>query len=299
MRRSVFTRFRATLLCCLLLQAVPDVFAQSAGSSEPPADKRRFSLFNPTPVALLRELSTDRPDKTESPYTVDAGHFQAEIDLLSYSYDRDNVERADRTVETFAIAPINFKIGLLNNMDLQIVVETYNIQRTRDRDARANEQISGLGDVTVRWKTNLWGNDGGNTAFGVMPFVKFPTNQHGLGNDAVEGGIILPLAVSLPADFNLGAMTEVDFVQNEDSSDYHGEFINSITVGHSIVGELSGYVEFFSNVSTERNAEWVGTFDFGFTYGIGPNVQLDAGMNVGVTESADDLNPFVGLSVRY
>ena len=293
--RSVFTRFRATLLCCLLLQAVPDVFAQSAGSSEPQADKRGFNLFNPTPASLLRELSTDRPDKTESPYTVDAGHFQAEIDLLTYSYDRDN----GRTVESFAIAPTNFKIGLLNNMDLQIVVETYNIQRTRDRDARANEQISGFGDVTVRWKTNLWGNDGGNTAFGVMPFVKFPTNQHGLGNDAVEGGIILPLAVSLPGDFNLGAMTEVDFVQNEDSSDYHGEFINSITVSHSIVGELSGYVEFFSNVSTERDAEWVGTFDFGFTYGIGPNIQLDAGMNVGLTRSADDLNPFVGLSIRY
>ena len=58
-----------------------------------------------------------------------------------------------------------------------------------------------------------------------------------------------------------------------------------------------GYVEFFSNVSTERDAEGVGIF--GFTYGIGPNIQLNAGMNVGVTRSADDLNPFVGLSVRF
>ena len=27
-------------------------------------------------VSELRELSTDRPDTTESPYTVDAGNFQ-------------------------------------------------------------------------------------------------------------------------------------------------------------------------------------------------------------------------------
>jgi hypothetical protein len=35
-------------------------------------DKSQFHLFNPTPKALMRELSTDRPDQTESPYTVDA-----------------------------------------------------------------------------------------------------------------------------------------------------------------------------------------------------------------------------------
>ena len=38
----------------------------------------------------MREMSTDRPDKTESPYTVDAGHFQVEMDVLTYSYDRNN-----------------------------------------------------------------------------------------------------------------------------------------------------------------------------------------------------------------
>lgn len=87
--------------------------------------------------------------------------------------------------------------------------------------------------------------------------------------------------------------------RNENSSSYHAEFINSITVGHALVGELSGYAEFFSAVSTERDAKWIGTFDFGFTYKLTPNVQLDTGLNVGVTRSTDDLNPFVGLSVRY
>jgi hypothetical protein len=94
-------------------------------------------------------------------------------------------------------------------------------------------------------------------------------------------------------------MTEIDYRQNSESSDYHEEFINSITVGHGIVGELAGYVEFFSAVSTEGSAEWVGTVDFGLTYKLGENVQLDAGVNIGVTRSADDLNPFLGFSVRY
>lgn len=246
-----------------------------------PVDKQAFNLFDPTPNSLLRELRTDRPDKTESPYTVDAGHFQLEMDVVSYT--RDGSEAS------FAIAPVNLKMGLLNNVDLQFIAETYNIQRDR----------AGYGDALVRLKVNFWGDDGGATAFGIMPFVKFPTSQHGLGNFAVEGGIIFPLAIELPRDFDLGAMTEVDYIRNADNSGYHQEFINSVTIGHAIVGKLSGYAEFFSAVSTERDAEWVGSFDFGFTYELTPNVQLDAGLNIGLTRAADDINPFVGISVRY
>src|SRR6267143_1757097 len=63
-------------------------------------DKSGYTLFNPAPRELRREMSTDRPDKTESPYTVDAGHFQAEADILSYTYDRHNPARTDTRVET-------------------------------------------------------------------------------------------------------------------------------------------------------------------------------------------------------
>ena len=132
-----------------------------------------------------------------------------------------------------------------------------------------------------------------------MPFVKIPTNQDDLGNRAVEGGVILPLAIELPGNWDLGTMVEIDYVQDSESSDYHEEVIESVTVSHDIIGELTGYVELFSSLSTERDAGWIATFDFGLTYKLSRNVQLDAGINVGLTNAADDLNPFVGLSVRY
>jgi hypothetical protein len=65
------------------------------------------------------------------------------------------------------------------------------------------------------------------------------------------------------------------------------------------VGELSGYVEFFSSVSTEDDSEWIGTVDLGLTYGVSADIQLDAGVNIGVTRAADDINPFVGISWRF
>lgn len=48
-------------------------------------DKSACTLFRPTPDADLSGFSTDRPPKANSPYTVDAGHFQYETDIAVYS----------------------------------------------------------------------------------------------------------------------------------------------------------------------------------------------------------------------
>src|SRR3954465_11552153 len=103
-------------------------------------NKSEFNLFNPTPPDLMRELNTDRPDKTESPYTVDAGHVQVEMDLASYSYDRNNPQHEARRVQRLDILNTNFKIGLLNNLDFQLISENFIWMRNEDlRIDRADE----------------------------------------------------------------------------------------------------------------------------------------------------------------
>src|SRR3954463_15677745 len=97
------------LMCCV---------AMRAGAAE---NKSAFTLFNPTPRDQMREMSTDRPDTTESPYTVDAGHFQLEMSFAEYTYNHDDGVRT----HALDVTPMNFKIGLLNNVDLQIVFTPY------------------------------------------------------------------------------------------------------------------------------------------------------------------------------
>ena len=80
----------------------------------------------------MREMNTDRPDKTESPFTVDAGHLQIEADILNYTYDRYNPAHTDTRIETVSIAPMNLKVGLRNDVDLQLVLETYASVRAHD-----------------------------------------------------------------------------------------------------------------------------------------------------------------------
>jgi hypothetical protein len=87
-------------------------------------------------------------------------------------------------------------------------------------------------------------------------------------------------------------------IRNMARGGYHEEAIQTITVGHDI-GKWSGYPELFSHVSNEPHAGWAATFDCGASYRLTRDVQLDAGVNIGLTSAADDVNPFVGLSVRY
>jgi hypothetical protein len=268
-----------------------------AAGAEP--DKSAYHLFHPTPRALMRELATDRPDRTESPFTVDAGHVQIEMDVLSYSYDRHNPDHSDQSVETAAIAPFNLKLGLLNWADLQLILQPHVSVRTHNFRTGQVEHQRGLGDLVARVKVNLWGNDAGRSALAAIPLVKLPTGRDGISNGSVEGGITFPFTLSLPAGWTMGAQTQFDFARDDSGDGHHAEFINSITFSHAIAGNLSGYVEFFSLVSTERGSEWQGTADIGFTYALTEDIQLDAGVNIGVTRAADDWNPFVGVSWRF
>lgn len=287
--------------------AVPSIYAFADGSgvsesslaSTPEQavskDKSHYSIFDPVPGDLMRELTPDRPDKTESPYTVDAGHFQLEMDFANFALN------GSAGVRTRArnIAPLNIKIGLLNNVDPQFVFDDYLWVRTHDRVTRTTTTQSGVGDFTPRLKINVWGDDGGPTALGFLPFVKFPTNSDQLGNNSVEGGALFPFAAKLPAGFDMGMGTGLRFLRNEVGQSYHEEFVQLVTFGHALIGKFEAYLEFFSSVSTERASNWIGTVDFGLTYPLAENLQLDCGCNVGVTRAADNLNAFSGVTVRF
>jgi hypothetical protein len=254
-------------------------------------DKSRYTLLDPTPRGLMRELDTDRPDITESPITVDAGHFQAEFSFVDFTHDRtDGV-----TTDALTALPSNLKVGLLNNVDLQFVITPYLNERTRGRGASSRRD--GLGDTEVRFKVNLLGNDGGQVAFGVMPYVKFPTATHGLGNDHYEGGLILPVKVQLPGEFELGAMLEIDVIR--DAGDGYGTaLLHTVGLEHKIVGELSGYVEYAGTSFVGAGATYQAVAATGLVYALGDDAEIDVGVNVGLSDSAQDVEVFAGMTFR-
>ena len=258
------------------------------------ADKSGFTLFNPTPPSLMRGFNTDRPDVTASPYTVDAGHFQAEFSFVEYTYNHDRGERTDG----FSVLPASLRLGILNNLDLQWVLNPY--QDIHTRGSSGSSRNAGFGNTELRARLNLWGNDGGKTALAVIPFVRFPTGSNGLGNHHVEGGLILPLAVQeLPGGFDLGTMAEFDVDRNDRNDGYGVDFIHTVTLGHEVfTKKLNAYVEYVGIAPIRTGRTYLAYFDTGVTYALSDNVQLDTGINIGLSRRADDFTVFVGLSFR-
>lgn len=278
-------RIVPVLLATLALPSV--AFAADAAK-----DKSGYTLFNPTPKEQMRELSTDRPDTTESPYSVDAGHYQVELEALSYGRTKSG-----GVTSTTLSSSVNVKAGLTNRSDLQVVLEYFRKEKASGNGADFDE--TGIGDLDIRYKFNFWGNDGGPTAAGVMPFITLPTHSEDFGASRdVEGGIILPFATELEGGWGLGVMLEMDMVRNEADDGYTVVWVQSVTAAHDIVGDLGGFLEFVNMASADEGAESEAYFDAGVTYGFGDDIQFDAGTNIGLTKASEDVRFFIGLSVR-
>ena len=256
-------------------------------------DKSRYTMFNPTPRGQMRDMATDRPDTTESAITVDAGHFQAELSLVEWTHDEASGVEADQ----INVLPMNLKIGLTNNADLQLVLDPYVNVRVKF-DGGGSTRVDGVGDTQLRLKYNLWGNDGGDTALALMPFIKFPTANDDLGNDDVEGGLIIPFSISLPGGFGLAAMAEFDILRDEADEDYGWGVLHTVALSHDLVGDLAGFIEYIGFTPVDLGIGYQAAVGVGVTYGLNPDVQLDAAATIGISDSAEDFNVRVGLSFR-
>lgn len=260
-------------------------------------DKSAYTLLNPTPPELMRPMSTDRPDTTESPYTVDAGHVQIELSLIDYTVGRRNDDGVK--TEAWTIAPTLLKIGLLNNVDLQLGIDPYTRSRTTDRATGASEVARGFGSTVLRLKWNLWGNDEGDSALALMPYASFPTSSDDLGADRIEYGLIVPFALALPHDFSLGLMGEIDVIRSEADDRYVIDFLHTATISRDLIGDLAGFIEYAGFANLNHNQDYRAYVNTGLTYAVTENLQLDAGLRFGLTKAADDFGLFTGMSVRF
>lgn len=235
-----------------------------------------------------RELSADRPDTTESPFTVEPGRFQIESSLWAYGRDRTG----GTETQAWTVAETNFKIGLAADHDLQFVVRPYVRESQR---GFANSDAEGFGDVEVRWKWNLWGNDGGSSALGLMPFVSLPT-QTAVSSGEWEGGAILTWATDLPGGWGLGIQGEVDRVWDEDSRRHEWDFLHSIVTGHDLTETVAFYLEYFGVAGAHP---YEANLSAGLTWAIGSNLQLDLGGVYGLNDAAEDHSVFQGITFRF
>ena len=186
--------------------------------------------------AHAREMSTDRPDGTESPISLDKGRFQVEASLFSYTRDSNNGTRLD----AWSFAEMNLKAGITDSSDLQLVISPYVTERMKT--GGVTDTVDGVGDFEVRYKWNLWGNDEGETAFGLLPYVKLPSGSD-VSNDRVEGGLILPFAWDFAEGWGFGTQVQIDRVYSADTRNHEWEFSHTAVIGADLCESIGVFIE--------------------------------------------------------
>lgn len=238
----------------------------------------------------LREMTTDRPDATESPFTVNPGHVQLEMDFVNFGRDRE----AGDEVEEWEAAPFNLRFGVSESFEVGVFVTPFrSVAETPATGARVRSE--GLGGPVLRAKWNFIGNDGGEVALGLLADVKVPIGERAVSNREWEGAVMLPVAFEIGGGWEGAAMTGMEVVYS-DAGEHGVVWSNTITAGRAIAEKLGMFVELTSSTGDGTH---VATGNVGFTFRVHENLQYDAGVNLGLTEAATDAQAFVGMARRW
>ena len=247
----------------------------------------------PTSSTADAPICTDRPTKSNSACTVPKGLVQIEADGFNWLHNGSGGTRTDQLLFTNP----TFKYGVSDSSDVQLNWVPFTTVRSRDAVGRVTT-LSGVGDVTLRFKQRLTSADRA-VQLAILPFVKLPTAKLGVGNGKVEGGIAVPVNISVPGGwkFTLGPQLDVlaDFVGNGRHAGVTG-LIN--------IAKQFGKFTLYNEIWTSQNYDPSGTvsqysYDVSLAWLPQPTLQFDIGANVGLNRNTPDLVAYLGISTRF
>ncbi len=262
---------RAGMTIGVIALACGSSWAQEGGFFERPARE------------LWRPLSADRPDATESPHTVDPGVFQVELSFVEYSSVREDGERH----RGLSVAPVLLKMGLTRSTDLHVGLEP--LLHTENGQSQ-----TGIGNLTLRLKHNLLGNDDGRVAIAVMPVVELPTGDDDLVSDEVSFGFVVPVGIDLGGGWGLGVQGEFSFFDEEGKREE--AFTHTAVLGRELSERVGAFVEYIGE--HDLDGDYSPYLSGGATYLLRRDLQLDAGFVVGL-DGHEDVRVFAGVSFRF
>jgi len=252
--------------------------------------KPSYSVFKPVPRDSLREMETDRPDVSESPRTLDAGHLQVETDLFRFQREKKDEGKTDE----YIFNQMNIKVGLTNSTAIQLNFGSYAVKKDFDNNGLA-ERSSGFDDLTLRLKQNLLGNDKGKFAIALLPYLKFPTSK-AEPESQYEGGLIIPMSFKISKDWNLGVQVEADRLKDEEGKGHHNEFLQTLSLSHSLSKKVEAMIETYYTYEI-KTAHMENFLNAALQFELSRDLLLDGGLNYGLQHDARK-SYFVGLSFR-
>lgn len=223
-----------------------------------------------------QEISTDRPDQTESAMTIPKQSFQLETGT--------SVEIAGN-INQWAISSSLFRFGLLKGVEVRLAAET-----GRFSNIKKVKSWWYIADLEAGLKVNLVNNDKfqlGCLAHAVLPTGSKETTTGKLGLVALVS-VSHSLWKNTEAGYNIG----YELTHNQ-KGEPQQNLLFSTAIGMAISQKLGFFIEAYG--SLDNLDELVLHYDNGFTYLLLPNFQLDFSFGTGISKTTN----FFGIGLSW
>lgn len=247
----------------------------------------------PTASGADAPICTDRPTKSNFACTVPKGLVQIEADGFAWLRSTSGGTRTDQLLFTNP----TFKYGLTGSSDIQL--NWVPLTRVRSRDAAGRQStLSGVGDISLRFKQRLTAADGA-FQLALLPFLKLPTARAGIGNGRLEGGIAVPINISVPGGWTFTLGPQLDVLADFDGSGRHLGVTGLVNIAKQL-GPFTLYNELWTN----QNFDPSGTvrqysYDVSLAWLAHAHWQFDVGANIGLNRATPDLVAYLGIATRF
>jgi hypothetical protein len=252
-----------------------------------------YKILRPSLVLLLAALlggGVAFAQITEVPETVQPGHFLLEMDALSLTLNHDGPDK----YTALGVATTLVTTGVTPTVDVQLGAEVFINQKIES--GSFTDRRTGIGDVYARLKWKFFDHAG--TAVALLPYIKVPTNSGGVGNDAVEGGLIVPWSTQLPTGLEVAAMGGVDFIRNPADNGYDTFLYASAYAKQPLVGGFGVYGE--ATVGKSSGGEpFAGTIGGGVTFNVTDHICWDYAVYKGVSNGAANWNHVLRFNFSF
>lgn len=245
----------------------------------------------------LRDLCPDRPGRLTPACIVDAGHLLIETGAVDFVHDKTATDVTD----TFSVASTTLRYGVTQHLEILASWTPYIHQRSRTFGTGPATMTSGVGDITLGLKQSLFHPDGKKFSLAVQPFVVIPTAKSALGAGSTVEGLIVPVTLSLPADFALGLSPEIDRLPDSAGRGHHASYtmIGGISRQFGAVNVGVELAAVHDDDPVNRTTKATADIFAAWIPKAMPSVQFDAGSYIGLNHDTSDFEVFVGVSKRF
>jgi len=220
--------------------------------------------------------------------------MQVETGLVDWSRDRSAGIRTDE----LAIGSTAVKFGLNDRLHVEFDLTPYASVRTAGGGIR--ERVSGFGDSGVAVKYRLT-SEQADVQASIYPFVKLPTAKRPLGNGKVEGGATLLIDGEFGnSGIGWNIAPEVDLIADSEGSGRHLGMVHVVSLSTALSKRLSAAVDLWGSWDWDP-AGTVRQFSIGpsLAYLLSNDLQLDAGVDLGLNRNTPGFATYAGVSVRF